>query len=151
MDFNRSTKYWLPVILWMAFIFWMSTVEFGAQNTARVIEPIFRFLIPGISQPALDVIHEMVRKAAHLTEYFILGALLFRAFRADSNEPRMGRWAILSILVVALYASSDEIHQIFVPGRTPSPIDVGIDIVGGSVAQWASAMWLRRTRRLAAR
>lgn len=151
MELNRSTKYWLPVVLWMAFIFWMSTVEFGAQNTSRIIEPLFRFLIPGISQQALDLIHEVVRKAAHLTEYFILGLLLFRAFRADSREQRIGRWAILSIIVVALYASSDEIHQIFVPGRTPSPIDVCIDTVGGSVAQWASALWLRRSRRLAAR
>lgn len=149
MELNRRLKYWLPVVLWMAFIFWMSTSEFTAQNTSLIIEPIVRFLIPGISQQALDVIHEIVRKSAHVTEYFILGVFLFRAFRADSRQQRIGRWAILSIIVVALYASSDEIHQIFVPGRTPSPIDVCIDTVGGSVAQWASALWLRRSRRLA--
>lgn len=149
MKSRRTLKFWPPVILWMAFIFWMSTVEFGAQNTSRIIEPIFRFLVPGISQRALDLIHELVRKSAHLTEYFILGLLLFRAFRADSPETRVGRCVILSIVVVVLYACSDEIHQIFVPGRTPSPIDVCIDTVGGSLAQWASALWLRRSRRLA--
>ena len=37
---------------------------------------------------------------------------------------------LISILVGLVYAISDEIHQGFTPGRTPSPIDVGIDTCG---------------------
>lgn len=151
MNFNRKLKYWLPVILWMGFIFWMSTEEFTAQNTSLFIEPIIRFLLPGASQHAVDVIHDFIRKGGHVGEYFILGLLLFRAFRSGSKARYPLRWAAFALGIVILYASTDEFHQSFVPGRTPSPIDVGIDSVGGILAQVVCVGWQRRRLRRAAR
>lgn len=147
MDFNRSIKYWLPVVVWMVFIFSMSTGEFTAQNTSRFIEPIIRFLLPWASTLTIDVLHGVIRKCGHLTEYFILGLLLFRAFWGGSKEGRVTRWAALAVLVVVLYAASDEFHQWFVPGRTASPMDVGIDTVGGILAQGVTVFRAKRHSR----
>jgi VanZ family protein len=135
MSFIRNFKYWIPVLLWMSFIFWMSTGTFSAQNTSLVIEPILRFLMPSISQESVDMIHVAVRKLGHVTEYFILGILLFRAFRCGSKELRSLRWALVSSIVVLLYAVSDEFHQSFIATRTASLVDVGIDTLGGILAQ----------------
>jgi VanZ family protein len=51
------------------------------------------------------------------------------------------RWAFSSLLGVVLYAASDEFHQSFVPERTASLVDVGIDTLGGIIAQGVSVLW----------
>jgi len=119
----------------MAVIFWMSTGMFAAQNTALFIEPLIRLLMPWISHGTAKVIHGLVRKSGHVTEYFILGLLLFRAFRSGSDERRLWKWALASFLVAVVYATSDEFHQSFVPTRTASLVDVGIDATGALLAQ----------------
>ena len=141
MSFIRNFKYWFPVILCMSFIFWMSTEHFSAEDTFLIIEPILRFLMPFISPEKVDVIHGIIRKLAHVTEYFILGLLLFRAFRSGSRELRILRWCFYSFLVIVLCAASDEFHQSFVDTRTASLIDVGIDMLGGVLALGVSALW----------
>lgn len=125
---------WLPVILWTGLIFWMSTDTFSAKNTSLIIEPLVRFLLPGISEQSLALIHGLVRKAAHLTEYFILGLLLFRALLSTFPESTPMRLALRSLAVAALIAAGDEFHQSFVATRTASVLDVGIDIIGGLFA-----------------
>jgi VanZ family protein len=146
MSFIRIIKYWGPVVLWMGFIFLMSTGTFSSQNTSLIIEPILRFLLPSISPEQVAMIHGVIRKAGHVTEYFILGTLLFRAFRSGSRELRNLRWAFSSFLVVMLYAASDEFHQSFVPERTASLVDVGIDTLGGILAQCVSVLWWHLAR-----
>jgi VanZ family protein len=84
-------------------------------------------------------LHEFIRKCGHFSEYFILGVLLFRAVRAP-NKGWQWRWAFLAILLAAFYASSDEIHQIFVPSRGASAWDALLDTFGASVAQLA--LWI---------
>ena len=147
MTLRQNMKYWLPVILWMGFIFLMSTDTFSAQNTSRVVEPILRFLFPSITAKHLMLAHEIIRKSAHVTEYFISGLLLFRAFRDDATEPRIWRWALLSLLITFLIAASDEFHQTFISSRTPSPIDVGIDTAGGFFAQCINVLRAKRSFR----
>ena len=112
----------------------MSTDTFSSQNTSLIIEPLVRFLLPGISEQFLALIHGLVRKAAHLIEYFILGLLLFRAFRRTFPESTPLRLALRSLFIVALVAVGDEFHQSFVATRTASVLDVGIDTVGGLLA-----------------
>jgi VanZ family protein len=144
MSFNRNFKHWVPVVLWMSFIFWMSTGTFSAENTSLIIEPILHFLMPSISPEQVAVIHGVLRKLGHVSEFFILGILLFRAFRGGSKEVRNLRWAVSSLLVVVLYAASDEFHQSFVTTRTASLFDVGIDTFGGILAQCVSVVYLSR-------
>jgi VanZ family protein len=147
MAFNRYAKYWLPVICWMCVIFWMSTGTFSAENTSLIIKPVLLFLIPSISSQTLDMVHGLIRKSAHVTEYFILGLLLLRAFRGGSRESRALRWSFFSVLIVLFYAASDEFHQSFVSTRTASLIDVGIDTVGGILAQAVSVLWHHLSRK----
>jgi VanZ family protein len=138
-------KYWLPVVLWMAVIYLVSTAAFSADHTSRLIRPILHFLLPQASEETLQFLHGIIRKLAHFTEYFILGVLLFRAFRAGSPVQQDWRWAILSLLAGVLYAAGDELHQSFVSTRTPALFDVAIDSLGGLVAQCAILIKRRRS------
>ncbi len=142
----QKFKYWLPVILAMVFIYWMSTDLFSAKNTSRIIEPIIRFLAPHLSRKEILKIHGVIRKCAHVTEYLVFGILLFRAFRAGSQERHWLRWGLSSLAVVMLYSASDELHQVFVLSRTGSLADVGIDTAGGLLAQCVSIAWYGRRR-----
>lgn len=141
MGLNQNIKHWLPVILCMAFIFWMSTDTFSSRNTSLIIEPALRLFAPGISPQGIETVHGLIRKCAHIAEYFILGSLLFRSFRLGSMGTRAWRWAFYSMIVVVLYAVSDEFHQSFVSTRTASIFDVGFDSIGGIIAQVMSVLW----------
>ena len=142
----KKIKYWFPVIFWMGIIFWMSTGMFSSQNTSLIIEPILRFLMPGISPQTTDMIHGLIRKYGHITEYFVLGLLLFRAFRGSSKESRTWRLVFSAVIVLALYAASDEFHQSFVLERTASLVDIGIDTLGGIISQQIGYFSLTHTR-----
>jgi VanZ family protein len=125
---RRFLKYWLPVLAWMIFIFIGSTDLLSAEHTSRFIGPFLRWFAPGISEATVAAVQLVVRKCAHLTEYAILAALLFRAFR--QRQPRVGRALATSFLVAAAYAALDEFHQSYVASRTGSPWDVMIDCAG---------------------
>lgn len=72
-----------------------------------------------------------IRKAAHFLLYFIVGAdsLLFLSTYDIKIRLKIG----FSILLVVLYSASDEIHQLFVPGRDGNIIDVFIDLCGALI------------------
>jgi len=140
MTLRNFFKYWFPVILCAGFIYWMSTGLFASHNTYFVIEPILRFFFPSISHRRVVMIHNLIRKAAHISEYFAIGLLLFRAFRSGSMERRYLRWALSSVVVIVILALSDEYHQSGVPTRTASFVDVGIDTIGGFLAQCAAIL-----------
>lgn len=113
----------------------MSTADFSFRETSNIIEPVIRFLSPHVSESRFHFINDLVRKCAHLSEYFFLGLLLFRAFKEVEADMPPGRVVMLSVVIIALYAASDEFHQTSVYSRTPSLVDVGIDTAGGILAQ----------------
>ena len=133
----RSTiflRYWLPVLLWCAVIFGMSSDAGSSRRTSRIIGPVLRWLVPGISEDVVFKIQFGVRKAAHVTEYAALALLIWRALRRPvRGDPRPWRWreAWLALAGAALFAVSDEIHQAYVPGREGRALDVLIDSAGG--------------------
>ena len=142
--FNRNfIKYWLPVVFWMCFILWMSTETFSSRNTSALVETILPLLIPEISSQELALIHVFMRKLGHFIEYFILGILFFRAFRGGSTASCSWRWYFFAVTLIVLWAASDEFHQSFVPTRTASIVDVGIDTAGGILAQFVNGWWHR--------
>ncbi|MDX6631137.1 MAG: hypothetical protein QOH00_3383 [Gaiellales bacterium] len=115
----RLASTWLPPLLWMAVIFALSAQHGGGHLAPAEV---------------------VLRKLAHVTEYFVLTALLLRALRRSGLTP-----AVLAATGVALaYAASDEWHQSFVPGRTATPRDVAIDGLGIALA----AIVVSRTRLL---
>jgi VanZ family protein len=117
----------------------MSTGTFSAEHTFSVVKIVLGFLFPGLSPDRVMLVHAVVRKAAHVTEYFILSLLLFRAFKAGAGW--RWRYFLFAMMGVALWALGDEFHQSFVPSRTASLMDVGIDVAGGALGQLAIAAW----------
>jgi VanZ family protein len=135
----RWLKYWWPAILWAILIFTFSTGAFTSENTSRVIIPALRWMFPHAMAETLALIHHVIRKSAHFTEYFIFSLLLLHALRAGRRDFGL-RWALIVILIVAGYAALDEFHQSFVPGRGPAVSDVLLDTTGGAAAQLLVAL-----------
>jgi VanZ family protein len=95
--------------------------------------------LPSAPDPLSDAI---LKKAGHVAAYAILMLLLLRATeprgeaQPDSSPTRKQFWVCMAILLA--YAVSDEIHQSFVPGRSPRWTDVfGFDALGGLVGALA--------------
>jgi VanZ family protein len=117
----------------MVIIFSASSDTRSSQHSSRIIAPVVRWFFPHISEHTLDQIVFITRKCAHLTEYAMLAILFWRALRKPVRKDlRPWRWADagFAILFVALYAASDEIHQLFVPNREGRITDVMIDTAG---------------------
>ena len=100
MTSTTALRLWLPVAVWAALIFTLSSV-------------------PDLGT-GLGTWDLVLRKLAHTGEYAVLGALLLRALRRPLPA---------AALAVA-YAASDEVHQHFVAGRQGRPLDVLIDAAG---------------------
>lgn len=141
---NLIIEYWTPLVVWLVAIFFFSTDAFSAGETSRIIVPILAFFFPHSSPGQLELWHGVIRKLAHITEYFILAALTYRSLIHE--QPDLVQAKLRTIMFVVFAAMLDELHQRFTASRTASPIDVGYDCLG---AVWA--LWLittHETRRL---
>jgi len=129
---------WTAVVLWMLLIFTFSA-QHGTKSTclsdmvAEIIMKKINVIISPDSQTGtttnlVKTFKYILRKSAHIGEYFILGALVMNAMKT-SKVPKFKAF-IMSILLCILYAMSDEIHQHFVPGRSAQVSDVLIDTIG---------------------
>ena len=107
---SRALTIWLPVLFWAAVIFTLSS-------------------IPALSS-GLGTWDTILRKAAHIGEYAVLGALLLRALERE----------VPALAAGIAYAASDELHQHFVRGRHGAPVDVAIDAIGVAAGM---LVWLR--------
>ncbi len=130
---------WWPALVWAVAISMFSTGAFTSEHTSRVIIPVLHWMFPNASMDTLLLVHHYIRKSAHFTEYFILSLLLLRGIRGENRGTRLA-WALMAIALVACYASLDEFHQSFVPGRTAAVGDVMIDTSGGIAAQAIAAL-----------
>ncbi|PWU11289.1 MAG: hypothetical protein C5B50_23615 [Verrucomicrobia bacterium] len=127
----------------MCLIFTASTGAGSFHNSSRILGPFLDWLFPAMSQDDVSHIVFLIRKCAHMTEYAMLAFLLWRAIRKPvRNDPRPWSWrqALVVVLLVFLYAASDEFHQRFVPTRDPSIRDVIIDTCGGTLGMLA--LWV---------
>jgi VanZ family protein len=141
-------KFWLPVLFWMALIFSASSDSHSYEHSSRFVEPFLHWLFPKMPQDNIEKIHHLIRKCGHLTEYAILALLVWRALGQSSNLPPWPR-VRKTMLIVCLYAGTDEFHQSFVPTRTSLVSDVLIDTAGGAIgliAFWVFCRW-RKTRK----
>ena len=129
----------------MTLVFSASADAQSYQHSSRLFEPLLRWLFPSLSPMTIGELHHAFRKTCHLAEYAVLAGLLWRALRKPvKHDPRPWRWAEagLALAVVFAYAASDELHQAFVPTRTPHVSDVLIDTCGGGAA--LLGLWLRQ-------
>ena len=120
----------------MIVIFSASSDTMSFQHSSGILSPILHWLLPSLSERSVSKIVFFVRKCAHLSEYAILALLFWRALRKPvRSDRRPWHWseARLAILFVALYAATDEFHQLFVPTREGQVMDVVIDTTGGAL------------------
>ena len=76
----------------------------------------------------INRMEKIIRKLAHFSIYTIVGLLLMGL--ASTFNLNDGKKIIISLVIGIIYATSDEIHQSFVPGRSPQITDVMIDTMG---------------------
>ena len=129
-------------IIWMGVIFMFSaqvsdeSKSSSNKVTSAVVNTVISIKKENISEEKRQKIIEdktfIVRKTAHFTEYFILGLILILYFQ--TKEKLTTKYIILAIIFCVLYATSDEIHQLFVDGRSCKIIDILIDTCGSSLA-----------------
>ncbi len=132
-------------MLWACFIFILSTDSFSSEHTGSIVEPILRWLFPAITRHQFEIIHHILRKSAHFTEYFVFCLLLFRAVRGA----RLGwhwSWGLTALAIAACYSCLDEVHQAFIASRTASPYDSLLDSIGAFFAFLALSAWFRFRR-----
>lgn len=142
---ERSTlSRWLPVVVWAGVISILSTSAFGGEHTGRLLLPILRRLLPWATHEQLMLVHQALRKLAHFGEYLVLGLLLFRALEQPGRS--FGRIATTAIVLAALWAITDELHQTLVPGRTGAATDSLVDVAGAIAAQGVVLLRRRRVR-----
>lgn len=134
---TRILRYWIPVAVWVGLIFQFSTDVFHGDSeglTDRLVQAVLLFFLPDLSPQTIALVHDGIRKLAHVFEYGILTLLLYRAFRQDSLQTRYARWALLSLLVTLGIAGLDEFHQSFTLKRFGLIRDVGFDALGALIA-----------------
>ncbi|NPU83034.1 MAG: VanZ family protein [Syntrophaceae bacterium] len=121
---DRNIHYRFPVLLYMAFLFGLSSMPGPALYASSV--------------PNLD-------KLFHFLAYAGLGIVLMRLF---CSSPRAGiahRALLLAVLTGTLYGLSDEWHQSFIPGRDSSLLDAVSDGLGCSMAALLYEPFRRRS------
>ena len=134
MRFKLVIKY-IILILWMILIFWFSNQNgtISSEMSDGLISEVVKF-IEIILKNSLDnekIIETfvfLIRKVAHFFLYFVLGILWMNLLK--EHRVSLGKQVIYSLLFCIMYACSDEIHQLFIPGRSGNIIDTMIDTTG---------------------
>ncbi|MBI5019209.1 VanZ family protein [Candidatus Gottesmanbacteria bacterium] len=117
LNINVSTPvwvYWLPVVCWMAVIFFLSS-----RHSVTVSPEYFW--------------NFMFFKTLHIIEYAVLFTLTLRATHRSGGTSMKKSAYLRAYIITVLYAMTDEIHQQFVPSRQGAVRDVIIDAIGAGV------------------
>lgn len=120
----RVIRYWLPVLLYVALIFWVSS-------------------LPGIRLPGggsgLD-------KFAHAAEYGVLCFLLVRALKESGLVASLGVASAVALVIGLCVGLADELFQSMIPGRESDPADYAADAAGLILAIFLYAIYRRERR-----
>lgn len=135
---KRKNLTWLPALIIMIIIFLFSARPAGNSNeSSKTIANIVLNLMENVHDDPLphkdrdrelDRINHIVRKMAHFIEYAVLASAI--EFHYLIRKRKGAQLILLSISLTVLYAVSDELHQLFVPGRSGELKDVMIDFAG---------------------
>lgn len=121
---TKFVLYWLPALAWMGLIFALS-----AQ--------------PDVPLPPGPWLENVYDKVGHALSYGVLCWLYSRALRHGGRLT--ASTAAASVALSTLYGLTDEVHQRFVPGRTPSIADLAADLAGATVMALL-LLWRERGR-----
>jgi VanZ family protein len=116
----KTVSLWGPVILVMAIIFFASSLS-----------------DPGAPPGGLS------DKSAHFLAYGALGASLLRALAGGRPPETTLRRILIAFALATLYGASDELHQRFVPNRSPELLDLVADAIGAMAGALLMTMTMR--------
>jgi len=123
----------------MIFIFFMSSLAWDDSDALSIqfvkLMDVFVSQISAMTGMTPDgaraLLDLLLRKAAHFTEFAVMGG--FVAAMLYSARVRLRKGFAVAILCCLLYAISDELHQYFISERTAALLDVGIDSLGALI------------------
>lgn len=126
---------YILVIVWLFLIFSLSNQsgDVSGGESSNIIYFIFKFIFDTfyISTTNLnnivEILHNPIRELMHFLEYLVLGLLVINMLKQNSIKDNV---ILISIMFSFIYAASDEIHQIFIPGRTCEYLDILLDTLG---------------------
>ena len=133
-EIRRLRRAWFPVLAWTAVIWMLGGDGFSATQTSRILGPLLDWLLPGISPDHRLDLAWWIRLSAHPVVYGIEAVLVGRALRLHFPGLGAAKLAGLAFAASALLAGADEIRQWGSSVREGSPVGVGLDLVGASVA-----------------
>lgn len=125
----------IPVVMWMIVVFKFSSepADISENTSLNVTRKIAQVIISKDAteeqkNEKIEVLDSIIRKVAHFTLYAIGGffCLLYINIYEIDDKKKIG----YSVITCFVYSVSDEIHQIFVPGRAGMITDVIIDTMG---------------------
>ena len=134
----------------MVLIFIGSTSLMTPNHTGSLLQNFLAIFSIHLDRATMDHVNHIVRKCGHVCEYSVLALLAARVFLTSSRTGLRRWWWICSLAVVIVFASTDEYHQTFVPGREGQVKDDAIDTAGGAAALTLLAIvrsiYIRRQR-----
>ena len=134
---------WVFVLIWMIIIYYLSSQSASESSlvSSGITDRVYQLLSNVFKNIEVETLEAFIRNIAHFTLYFVLGFLLLNALHYNSLDKRNN--LIITLLVCIPYSISDEIHQIFVPGRAFQISDIVIDILGSLTGIWGYQMLIR--------
>ena len=122
---------WILTLLWMSMIFYLSnqpavqSSQLSSGITKRFVIIMANF-VPEIKNLEFESLESCIRKNAHFIAYFFLGVLSLISLLLSNNK----KATLYAFVLCLTYAASDELHQLFVYGRSCQIRDVLIDTAG---------------------
>ena len=137
---NKKVLLFILIVIWIMFIWGnsMTVAVESDQQSGRILEWI-NSLISVFG--GLQLSSFVVRKAAHMFEFFVLAVLV--SLFCKVQDCKTSRWAAWGIGVSCVVACLDEGIQLFVPGRAGRVSDVFIDLAGAVIGVLLVAGWTK--------
>lgn len=136
------------VAVWMSIIFYLSSQSgYESHQTSKIIvQKVYKHVETRLYRRIdIEKINFYFRKNAHFAEFALLALLIYFLLKSYNLKHK----AFLSFIICLIFALSDEMHQMFTPNRSPSIIDVFIDISGSLLMLTVIYTFRKITRRIA--
>jgi VanZ family protein len=128
MELFTKKIWWLLTAAWAGMIFNLSRAPYASASSEKLLCKVLDWF--SILPQNLNLLNNVLRKSAHLTEYAVLAVFLYNAMKPVGAPSWSGKAAFWALLASGSYSLTDEFHQMFVPGRRASLFDCLIDTTG---------------------
>lgn len=125
---KKYINYKLLIVITIMVIIFIFSHDSGSISTIKsniLVDGFYNIFNFNINR---RLVTKLIRKSAHISLYALLGFSVSN-YLIDFNK----KIYINSILFILIYSISDEVHQLFIPNRSGSIIDILIDLIGGII------------------